>query len=87
MTSHPGGLAPPTEPDRQQAARHADVALQSIGQPNSVAQEFDFWNDRYEGRRLFSERHCCVGRSRRAGDWFRDVVWLVFGICWFPVPA
>ncbi len=51
MTSHPGGLAQPTEPDRQQAARHADVALRSIGQPNSVAQEFDFWNDRYEGRR------------------------------------
>jgi aquaporin Z len=31
------------------------VALRSIGQPNSVAGEFDFWNDRYEGRRLFSE--------------------------------
>jgi aquaporin Z len=29
--------------------------LRSIGQPNSVAGEFDFWNDRYEGRRLFSE--------------------------------
>jgi aquaporin Z len=26
-----------------------------MGQPNSVASEFDFWNDRYEGRRLFSE--------------------------------
>jgi len=26
-----------------------------MGQPNSVAREFDFWNDRYEGRRLFSE--------------------------------
>ncbi|ALL76054.1 major intrinsic protein [Pseudonocardia sp. EC080610-09] len=23
--------------------------------PNSVADEFDFWDDRYEGRRLFSE--------------------------------
>ena len=55
MTSHPGGLAPPTEPDRQQAVRYADVALRSIGQPNSVAQEFDFWDDHYEGRRLFSE--------------------------------
>src|SRR6516165_5993809 len=55
MTSHPGGLAPPTEPDRQQAVRYADVALRSIGQPNSVAQEFDFWDDTYEGRRLFSE--------------------------------
>jgi len=55
MTSKPDGLAPPSEPERQQALRHAEVALRSIGQPNSVAAEFDFWNDRYEGRRLFSE--------------------------------
>ena len=58
MTSQPGGVAPPIEPDgqrQQQAARHAEVALRSIGQPNSVTSEFDFWNDRYEGRRLFSE--------------------------------
>jgi aquaporin Z len=26
-----------------------------MGQPNSVAREFDFWDDSYEGRRLFSE--------------------------------
>src|SRR5215831_4855826 len=55
MTSQPEKLAPPPEPDRQQAVRHAEVALRSIGQPNSVAGEFDFWNDHYEGRRLFSE--------------------------------
>jgi len=58
MTSQPGGVAPPIEPDGQQrlqAARHAEVSLRSIGQPNSVTSEFDFWNDRYEGRRLFSE--------------------------------
>src|SRR3954469_12953314 len=58
MTSQPGGVAPPIDPDgqqQQQAARHAEVALRSMGQPNSVASEFDFWNDRYEGRRLFSE--------------------------------
>ena len=55
MTSQAGGLAPPSEPDRQDAVRHAAVALRSIGQPNSVASEFDFWNDRYEARRLFSE--------------------------------
>jgi aquaporin Z len=54
MTSPPDELAP-SEPERQEAARHAAVALRSIGQPNSVAGEFDFWNDRYEGRRLFSE--------------------------------
>jgi aquaporin Z len=39
----------------RQLARHADVALRSMGQPNSVARQFDFWDDRYEGRRLFSE--------------------------------
>lgn len=26
-----------------------------MGQPNSVASQFDFWDNRYEGRRLFSE--------------------------------
>jgi aquaporin Z len=55
MTSQPSGLAPPPGPDRQDAARHAEVALRSIGQPNSVVGEFDFWDDSYEGRRLFSE--------------------------------
>jgi aquaporin Z len=55
MTSQPSGIAPPSEPEREQAVRHAQVALRSIGQPNSVVGEFDFLNDRYEGRRLFSE--------------------------------
>jgi aquaporin Z len=55
MTSQPDELAPESEPGRQDAARHAAVALRSIGQPNSVAGEFDFWDDKYEGRRLFSE--------------------------------
>jgi len=55
MTNRPSEIVPPPEPERQQAVRHAEVALRSIGQPNSVAGEFDFWNDRYEGRRLFSE--------------------------------
>jgi hypothetical protein len=55
MSSQPSGLIPPSGPERQQEVRHAQVALRSIGQPNSVASEFDFWNDRYEGRRLFSE--------------------------------
>jgi aquaporin Z len=34
---------------------HADVALRSFGAPNSVARQFDFWDDSYEGRRIFSE--------------------------------
>jgi|SRR5271155_2557726 len=55
MTSQPDEVAPPPEPSRVDAVRHAEVALRSMGQPNSVAGEFDFWNDRYEGRRLFSE--------------------------------
>ena len=55
MTSQPDELAPESEPERQEAVRHAAVALRSIGQPNSVAAEFDFWDGRYEGRRLFSE--------------------------------
>jgi aquaporin Z len=55
MTSQPSELKPPLEPEPHQAVRHAEVALRSIGQPNSVARQFDFWDDGYEGRRLFSE--------------------------------
>ena len=35
----------------------ADAAprLTSLGWPNSIAAQFSFWDDRYEGRRLFSE--------------------------------
>src|ERR1700748_2314405 len=55
MTSQPSGAVPPPGPEPQRMVRHADVALRSIGQPNSVVGEFDFWNGRYEGRRLFSE--------------------------------
>ena len=45
----------PAEPNRQRAVHSAEVALRSMGQPNSVAEQFDFWDDSYEGRRLFSE--------------------------------
>src|SRR5215468_2236203 len=55
MTSQPHELTSPPGPDRRDAVRHADVALRSIGQPNSVARQFDFWDDSYEGRRLFAE--------------------------------
>jgi aquaporin Z len=53
-----------SEPTRQHAASvaeqlrpggRADVALRSFGRPNSIARQFDFFDDRYEGRRLFSE--------------------------------
>jgi aquaporin Z len=32
-----------------------DAGLSSLGRPNSVVRRFDFWDDRYEWRRLFSE--------------------------------
>ena len=53
MSSQLGGQT--LSPKGQQEVRHAEVALRSLGQPNSVRSEFDFWNDHYEGRRLFSE--------------------------------
>ena len=55
MTSQPDELAKSSAPGRQEAIRHGEIALQSIGVPNSVARQFDFWDDSYEGRRLFSE--------------------------------
>jgi aquaporin Z len=32
-----------------------DAALGSFGRPNAVIRQLDFWDDSYEGRRLFSE--------------------------------
>lgn len=55
MSSRPGGAVPSLGPEHHQALGRADVALRSMGHPNSTVHEFDFWNDRYEGRRLFSE--------------------------------
>jgi aquaporin Z len=34
---------------------HLDVALRSFGAPNATARQFDFWDDSYEWRRVFSE--------------------------------
>jgi aquaporin Z len=34
---------------------HPDVGISSLGRPNSFVRQFDFWDDHYEGRRLFSE--------------------------------
>ncbi len=55
VASQPGEPAAPSAASRQEAIHRADVALQSFGNPNSVTRQFDFWNDTYEGRRLFSE--------------------------------
>src|SRR5215467_13682167 len=55
MTSPQLGPALSSEPSTEDRVHQAGVALRSIGQPNSVAREFDFWDGSYEGRRLFSE--------------------------------
>ena len=39
----------------RQRIHQADVSVRSLGEPNSIAYQFDFWDDSYEGRRLFSE--------------------------------
>jgi aquaporin Z len=53
----PTAPAEPAEPGGPggQLNRRADLALRSFGVPNAIAREFDFWDDSYEGRRLFSE--------------------------------
>ena len=47
----------PGQPEgpEQQMVRRAAVALLTLGHPNSVARATDFWDDRYEWRRLFAE--------------------------------
>ncbi len=55
MSSQPAEPATSPGPDRLEAAHHAAMALRSFGQPNSIVHQFDFWDDSYEGRRLFSE--------------------------------
>ncbi|MGD0699724.1 MAG: aquaporin [Trebonia sp.] len=54
MTADQGERPPPGEP-AQQAVRRAEVALRSMGQPNSITHQFDFTDDSYNWRRLFSE--------------------------------
>ncbi len=40
------GMVPPMRPG---------PGVRSLGLPNSFVRQFDFWDDRFEGRRLFSE--------------------------------
>ncbi|HEX4059788.1 MAG TPA: aquaporin [Streptosporangiaceae bacterium] len=42
-----------TEANRN--VRQAEVALHSIGEPDSIVRRFDFWDSSYEGRRIFGE--------------------------------
>ena len=65
MTSHSAGHPSPGADARAQAAadapaqmafpRHVDVALRSFGLPNSARRQFDFLDESYEWRRVFSE--------------------------------
>ena len=41
--------------DRAGDDHRREVALRSLGHPNSVVWQFDFANARYEWRRLFAE--------------------------------
>src|SRR3954464_13598651 len=43
------------KPPLEDAALGRHLLLRSFGTPNSVLREFDFWDAKYEGRRLFSE--------------------------------
>jgi aquaporin Z len=39
----------------RQVSRGVDVGLGLLGRPNSVVRQWDFWDEKYEGRRLFAE--------------------------------
>ena len=48
----------PERPAGGQIAERRDSmgsGLGSLGRPNSIVRQFNFWDDRYEGRRLFAE--------------------------------
>jgi len=55
MTNQPGAQVPPSSARVREAVHRSELDWRSIGVPNSVVGEFDLWNDRFEGRRLFSE--------------------------------
>ncbi len=45
----------PATPRPPRAALEHDIGLRSLGRPNALARQFDFADDSYEWRRLFSE--------------------------------
>ena len=56
----PGAQPPQAQPPQAQPVQvsmpgHIDVAMRSFGQPNSARRQFDFYDDSYEWRRVFSE--------------------------------
>jgi aquaporin Z len=58
---HSGGPPPAVERAAAAVRSHAaevearEVGLRSLGRPNALARQFDFFNEAYEWRRLFSE--------------------------------
>jgi aquaporin Z len=54
-SSHARPPAVDTPERAEQDARSAAIALRSIGEPNTFARRFDFWDSHYEWRRVFSE--------------------------------
>jgi aquaporin Z len=54
-SSHTGPPAADVSERAEQIARSATIALRSIGEPNTFARRFDFWDSQYEWRRVFSE--------------------------------
>jgi aquaporin Z len=56
MSSRQARTPAANAPDpREQAVRSAAIALKSMGEPNTFARRFDFWDSQYEWRRVFSE--------------------------------
>jgi aquaporin Z len=55
MTGEPDKRPRAVGSAERQAAHRAEVALRSMGQPNAIDRQFDFLDDSYEWRRLFSE--------------------------------
>jgi aquaporin Z len=53
MNDQPARSGLPEE--TEETARRAAVALRSIGHPNSIVHAYDFWDESYAWRRLFSE--------------------------------
>lgn len=51
----PGTSEVSPQPESDRAVGRHEVGLRSLGHPNSAARQFDFTNETYEWRRLFSE--------------------------------
>jgi aquaporin Z len=54
MTGEPDKPGP-SEGLEEELARRAALALRTLGHPDSIARATDFWDDRYEWRRLLAE--------------------------------